>query len=419
MSFRRSNLGFFLMEGFFWATYCTVCSFTVTILREYGFSPEICGLVSTLQCVVIMLVQPFYGYLVDHVTTPKHGFIAMMVLGVLFTLPLPWIFQMDTWIVVGYLTFLSMFVFSGGALADAWAVAVINRTHGMDYAVIRGGGSVLFAFVALLAGYLIAPFGIGILFVLHAVFGCCTIVVALFLVDSTKLENAQPMPPSAAPRASFLQSAKVLLSNRSYVVFTISVCLYNFGIRPFSTYFPVVLESVGGDSSNFGMAMFISAMGEMIFMLVASRMMMRGMAAEYVYLMAMGLLTVRFFLMGVVDSLWLMMTTQLIQAVGFGLQLRINAGYLVGTAPPGYEGMAIMLSGAISNGVGCVLGNLVGGILIESWGVKPYVLLCSGFLAASFFVFLPTVLRKRKERQQQKMEYYMNLHQSQTEKEPT
>lgn len=410
MGFRRSNLGFLCMDGLFWATYCTVFGFVVTILLEYGFSSEICGLITTLQCVVIMLVQPFYGFLVDRIISPKWGFIGIMVLGTLFAVPLPWIFRMDSWVVIVYITFLSLFTYSGGAVADTWAVSVINCTKGMDYALVRGGGSVFYAVVALVAGWLIAPLGVETLFILHVMLGIITVVFSIFLVDSDKIKDHQIAASQPKQRIGFFKAAKVLLSNHDYLIFTICVCLYNLGNRPYATYFPMVLENIGGGSDYYGLALFIAAAGEMLFMVMASRLVTRGIPLHYLYITALCTMTIRYFMMSVIGSLWLMMVTQILQAMGNGLVLRVSVEYLVNTAPPGYAGMAIMVSASIGNGVGCVLGNLMGGILIDKWGVHYYVLFSACMFAIAVAVYAPTVYREYKHRRQLRLEHLWHLH---------
>ncbi|MEG2073695.1 MAG: MFS transporter, partial [Angelakisella sp.] len=213
MNFRRSNLGFFVLQGLFWACYCTIFGFTVTILREYGFSAEICGIVTTLQCVVFMLIQPVYGYLADNVSTPKKAFIIIIAVGTAAALPLPKIFTMGVVVVVLYMTFISLFVYSACNLLDAWSVAVINKTAGMDYAAVRGGGSACYALMALMAGNLIAPFGVQALFVVHLVLCVATLAVACFLVDSEGLESTRGILCSAKEQVSFAKSISVLLHN--------------------------------------------------------------------------------------------------------------------------------------------------------------------------------------------------------------
>lgn len=413
MSFKRSNLGFFVLEGFFWAAYCTVFAFTVTILREYGFSAEICGIVTTLQCVVFMLIQPIYGYLVDSVTTPKKGFIAVIAVGTLAAVPLPWIFKMGAGIVVVYMTFISFFIYSAGSLLDAWAVAVINKTRGMDYATVRGGGSIFYAIVALMAGNLIAPFGVKSLFILHVVLGAATVLVALLLTDATELESTRGTVAPHVAQVSFAKSVSVLLHNRKYLIFTACMCMYNFATRASNTYLPLVIEKVGGNSGHFGIALFLTAMGEVVFMFLASRLIIRGIPQQYIYLTALGILVVRYMLMATVDNLWLLLATQLVQAIGFGFNLRINAEYLVSIAPEGYHGMAIMLSGAISNGIGCVLGNYLGGELIARLGLSPYLWVCTAVMFGGFLIFLPTVLRERKRRHTAGIVYLLEQHEAQ------
>lgn len=407
MSFRRGNLGFFVVEGLFWAAYCTLFGFTVTILRAYGFSAQLCGVVTTAQCILLMLAQPVYGYIIDHIISPKRGFICIMAAGMVFSLPLPWIFGLPVWFSAGYMSFLALFVYSGGLVVDAWAVAVINRTPGMDYAVCRGGGSMLYALVALLAGNLIAPFGVQSLFVLHAVICLLAVLVAMLLVDSTKLEDGNKPVSMRSQQLGFLKASRLLLANRAYLLFTVCMCLFNFATRPYGTYMALVLENVGGDSSHLGMSLFISAFGELLVMLVASRLLIRGMSPIYLYFMASVILAFRIYIMALSDSLWVIVLTQVIQAVGFGLNLRMNSEYLVSTAPPGCEGMSLMLSGSISTCFGSVMGNFLGGYLIDLFGVQAYTFICACIMLLVPVIFMPTVLREHRKRREQHIGFLM------------
>lgn len=418
MSFRRSNLGFFVLQGLFWASYCPLFGYVVTILRHYGYSAEVCGTVTTLQCIAMMVIQPVYGYIVDRFTTPKRGFIIIMSVGVVLALPLVWVFEQAAWFAVLYLTLLGMFVYSAGPVVDTWTVGVINKTRGMDYALCRGGGSMMYAVTALVTGNLISKLGIEMLFTIHIVLGAAAVIVATQLVDSAKLEQTGGMRVvERKEQLGFVKSARVLLRNREYLLFTVCMCLFNFGTRPYSTYMALVLENVGGDSSHMGVSLFISAFGELVFMLVASRMILRGMPSTYLYMLALGILAARFYIMGFSTSLWVIIITQVIQAVGFGFNLRINVEYLVHTAPEGYHGMAIMLSGAISIAFGCVLGNFLGGYMINWWGVQNYVLICATVLLLNMLIFLPTVLREHRERKQMRLEYMQQMAYNSNEQE--
>ena len=229
-------------------------------------------------------------------------------------------------------------------------------------------------------------------------------VVAFFLVDDKKIENARDAREKMK-KPSFTKSICVLFKNKNYIVFLLCMCMFNFATRVSSVYLPMVIESVGGDSGHFGTAVFLGSLGEVGVMLIASRIMIRGVPPVYLYAAALFTCAIRYIIMGVSDVLWIILATQLIQAIGFGLNIRINAEYVMSIAPKGYEGMALLFLGAVSNGIGSVLGSLMGAQIIESWGLTNYIYICAAMMLGAFFVFLPTVIRAYRSRKNQKMEY--------------
>lgn len=411
MKFRRGNLGFFTLQGCFMATYCTIFGFTVTILLEYGFSSGFCGIITMLQCVVLMLIQPVYGYLVDHFISPKKGFIAIISIGTVLAIPLAAVFRMSATVVVVYMTLLSMFTFSAGALLDHWCVDVINKTRGMDYAIVRGGGSIFYAFTALLAGNLIAPLGVESLFVLHIILGVVTIGVSCLLVDPEKMDSSRAQHRSSEKNVSMGKAAVILLKNHDYRIFLICMCLFNFATRSTSTYLPMALQNVGGTSLHFGIAVFISAFFEAVVMLFVTRLIMHGLPLTYSLIIGFVILTVRMLLLGLIPSLWGLVLTQFVQALGFGFYLRAYAEHTVHIVPDGYHGMALMLMSAISNGVGSVIGSLMGGELIDLIGVNYYNFLCAGMMFGAALIFLPTVIKEYNYRRDIKHSHLIAMHQ--------
>ena len=406
MSFKRSNLGFFLMDGMFFASYCAMFGFTTTILLDYGYTVAQCGMVNTLQFVVFMLNQPIYGYLLDNVISAKKLLMVMILGGITMAAFLPWVFTQGVLVVTGYITIMSFFIFSGGPITDTWVIAVINKTRGMDYGLIRCGGSVFYAFTALIAGNLITTWGIEVLFLIHILLGALTMVIAFFMVDDKKIESTRD-EREKIKKLSFKKSITVLFKNKDYIVFLVCMCIFNFATKLSSTYLPMVIDSVGGDSGHFGLAVFLGSLGEVGVMLLASRIMIRGVPPVYLYGVAVLVCALRYFIMGVSDVLWVILATQLVQAVGFGLNLRINAEYVIHIAPKGYEGMALLFLGAIANGVGSMLGSFMGGQIIQQWGLTPYIYLCTGCMLTVFVVFIPTILRTHKERVAHKLDYLL------------
>ena len=399
--FSQSNRGFFMMEGLFLACYCSIYGFTISILLEYGYTPAQCGVVTMLQNLAYMLVQPIYGYLIDTRISAKKLLIINNLISAVMVLFLPFVFTQNSGIVFLYLTVMAFFAFSNVPVADTWIVTIINKTKTMDYGIVRSGGSISYATTALVAGSLIAPFGVEILFYIHAVFCVLTVVVAIFLVDDKKVESVETDNPHQCllEKKSFASGMKVLFTDKTYMVLVATMCLFQFSARLSNNYLPMVISAVGGDNAHFGLAVFIGASGEVLVMIMASRLLARGMPPSYLFMASLATLALRYSLMGVIDNLWVMIGTQTLLAVGVGLNLRVIVEYLYKIAPKGYEATAILVLGSISNGVGSVLGSYIGGQIIQYMGIRVYIFICAGAMVLATIIFIPTVVQVYRHQQ--------------------
>ena len=133
MSAQRENGRFFLLQGLYWAAYCVLFGYTVTIFGAYGYSAQVCGILTTLQYVVLLVAQPIYGYFMDNIVSPKWFFVGLSAAAVVGAFFLPWAFAQSQWVVIGYFLLLSLFNFCGSGVVDTWCIEVANEVQGTDY----------------------------------------------------------------------------------------------------------------------------------------------------------------------------------------------------------------------------------------------------------------------------------------------
>ncbi len=401
MRIDRNNGRFFLLQVLFWAAYCVLFGYTVTIFGAYGYSAQACGIVTTLQYIVLLVAQPVYGYLMDNLVSPKWFFVGLMVLGGLGALGLPWAFTQPMPILMGYFLVLSFFIFCAPAVAETWCISVINYTPGMDYGLVRSGGSISYAVTGLITGNIIAPLGIRSLFGIHVAVALLAAALAVTLPDPVKLREHSSLTLEKPPRVSFGKAIGFLLKNKPFVIYTLCMTCYNFASRATQVYMPIILAGAGGGDAHYGLSLFIASGGEMLVMLWVSRLVVRGVRMERLFGTALAIFVVRFFLLAAVNNLWVILAGQVLLSVGFGLQVRVHTQYLSQITPEGYQGTAILLCASVASGLGAMLGNYCGGEMIEQMGTQPYLYLCAAVLLVGFLLFLPTVLSVRRQEKEE------------------
>ena len=385
---RRHHM--FLLEGVYFISFCTLYAYTVTILLEYGYTEVQCGYITMLQYLMMTIAGPVYGRMIDRGLSPKKLFIILAAGGIIVTPLLPVCFAKGfSWTMISF-GIISALDFCGATVIDTWINQMTLRDETIDYGMIRSAGSIFYATTAIVSGYLIVPLGINFLFWLHMGSLAVAILLAVTFADPNKLPLLEPdrFAGEDAPDETFAQSIGTMMKNRPFVIFLICGTLYYFATRAVNGFMQVIINYIGGDASTYGVSVFLYCVGEFLLMRLASRLLRRGMKLPVLFITATAGLGLRILLLGVLKTMTGVMLTQILLSVGFASYLRFNIDYVASLFPRQYAGRAILISVAVTQGLGSIIGNLAGGYLLASVGVPVYCFICGGAMFLSMAIFL-------------------------------
>lgn len=385
---RRHHM--FLLEGVYFISFCTLYAYTVTILLEYGYTEVQCGYITMLQYVMMTIAGPVYGRMIDRGLSPKKLFIILAAGGIIVTPLLPVCFAKGFSLTMISFGIISALDFCGATVIDTWINQMTLRDETIDYGMIRSAGSIFYATTAIVSGYLIVPLGINFLFWLHMGSLAVAILLAVTFADPNKLPLLEPdrFAGEEAPDETFAQSIRTMMKNRPFVIFLICGTMYYFATRAVNGFMQVIINYIGGDASTYGVSVFLYCVGEFLLMRLASRLLRRGMKLPVLFITATAGLGLRILLLGVLKTMTGVMLTQILLSVGFASYLRFNIDYVASLFPRQYAGRAILISVAVTQGLGSIIGNLAGGYLLASVGVPVYCFICGGAMFFSMVIFL-------------------------------
>lgn len=385
---RRHHM--FLLEGVYFISFCTLYAYTVTILLEYGYTEVQCGYITMLQYVMMTIAGPVYGRMIDRGLSPKKLFIILAAGGIIVTPLLPVCFAKGFSLTMISFGIISALDFCGATVIDTWINQMTLRDETIDYGMIRSAGSIFYATTAIISGYLIVPLGINFLFWLHMGSLAVAILLAVTFADPNKLPLLEPdrFAGEDAPDETFAQSIRTMMKNRPFVIFLICGTMYYFATRAVNGFMQVIINYIGGDASTYGVSVFLYCVGEFLLMRLASRLLRRGMKLPVLFITATAGLGLRILLLGVLKTMTGVMLTQILLSVGFASYLRFNIDYVASLFPRQYAGRAILISVAVTQGLGSIIGNLAGGYLLASVGVPVYCFICGGAMFLSMAIFL-------------------------------
>ena len=385
---RRHHM--FLLEGVYFISFCTLYAYTVTILLEYGYTEVQCGYITMLQYLMMTIAGPVYGRMIDRGLSPKKLFIILAAGGIIVTPLLPVCFAKGFSLTMISFGIISALDFCGATVIDTWINQMTLRDETIDYGMIRSAGSIFYATTAIVSGYLIVPLGINFLFWLHMGSLAVAILLAVTFADPNKLPLLEPdrFAGEDAPDETFAQSIRTMMKNRPFVIFLICGTMYYFATRAVNGFMQVIINYIGGDASTYGVSVFLYCVGEFLLMRLASRLLRRGMKLPVLFITATAGLGLRILLLGVLKTMTGVMLTQILLSVGFASYLRFNIDYVASLFPRQYAGRAILISVAVTQGLGSIIGNLAGGSLLASVGVPVYCFICGGAMFLSMAIFL-------------------------------
>lgn len=385
---RRHHM--FLLEGVYFISFCTLYAYTVTILLEYGYTEVQCGYITMLQYLMMTIAGPVYGRMIDRGLSPKKLFIILAAGGIIVTPLLPVCFAKGFSLTMISFGIISALDFCGATVIDTWINQMTLRDETIDYGMIRSAGSIFYATTAIVSGYLIVPLGINFLFWLHMGSLAVAILLAVTFADPNKLPLLEPdrFAGEDAPDETFAQSIRTMMQNRPFVIFLICGTMYYFATRAVNGFMQVIINYIGGDASTYGVSVFLYCVGEFLLMRLASRLLWRGMKLPVLFITATAGLGLRILLLGVLKTMTGVMLTQILLSVGFASYLRFNIDYVASLFPRQYAGRAILISVAVTQGLGSIIGNLAGGYLLASVGVPVYCFICGGAMFLSMAIFL-------------------------------
>ncbi len=384
--FEKFKVNFFYacVQSFYWGAFCIYFSFVVTYLIENGFSNSQIGLAMTGISVLATITPSLVGYLADFRIPLKRIAIALMLLSI------PAAFALQMTIAVIPLAFLS--IFSMGiterslmSLIDSWGTRIHQKRPYFNYGVTRGIASLFFAVTALIFGQVFAAIGLDSLFFIHAIFAGLTAFFMLFL-DSIPIQE-KPQKETAEKKESYFSVITTLLSDRKYLLLVISMTFFGIGLISIQTYLPVLMQSVGGDSGDLGMAWFVMGLSEFPIMLLFSKLSSRFKIYQLLRF-AFFAMIIRVIINILVPSVNMLIAVQVLQGLSFGIFLPAALNYIGEIVDTRMKASAITFAMALNGGLAGIIGNMVGGFLADFLGVEYIFIAFSVFTVSAFLIFV-------------------------------
>ncbi len=387
--FQRISVKLWVTTFLFWSSHCIFYVFLVSFLTENGYSSFQCGVVTTIMQLSVMVFQPLLGYFTDTFITPRKLCIFCFILSI--PLVLCFAFSVHIFpVILLLMAFISALNNAIYTVMDYWTVQLRVKYPDLNYGIIRSGGSWGYAFTALIFGNVIAQFGYMSMFYSYAVILAIVIACCFFLPDVpclNKVRKSNGQEAQDEKPESFGQAIHIFWKTKSYVWIVVILFLYYFCVKAHQTFLPIILARQGGDSTHLGIAIFIGAVVEAVVMCLVSVLLRRGHSSLNMLLFCMVATTLRYITYAMPLPLWLTICLQVLIGAATGTCINITVDLVSKMVPAKLLSTGLNVYAAIAVGFGGLMGNFIGGAVIDLFGLNNYLFMVTGINLAAITIF--------------------------------
>lgn len=393
MKFNRSQLLYSLMHMLFWCGYAIVWSYTAVYLEYYGYSSAVVGLVTGVGAVISVLMQPILAWMVKKwkgLSTAK--IIVFLKLDAVILSFVMWTEPSGKWTVAILVMILAAIEAAIPSMLSTIAMEYVNAGHKLNYGAARGEGSIAFALFSVLLGYLVKQMPMRWLAFLYAVLSLLVLGLCLLFQEPAGRRQENPLEDVE----EMLQERAGLLEKYPFLLyFLLGTVLLFMGHNTINVFLVNIIERVGGSPENLGLALAIAAAMELPIMAYFNRLAGRIDVRKLLVFSGVCFL-LKSMLTWLSGNLAMIYLAQVIQIGAFGLFTPASVHFINVYMKREDSGIGQALLGAFSLGLGGAVGNVIGGFVIERFGVTE-MLVVTVFLSAIGLFFIAVSAKKCRE----------------------
>ena len=376
-------------NSLFWLAW-SFSSYQTVYLQDVGFSASQLGLLNALTSGVSIASLAFWGMVSDRIRSLRKVLITVLVGGaVLFALipAIPTGLPSSPLLLLTLIPVVYFFRGSMSPYAENLLVRNANELR-LNYGLLRSVGSFLFTAGGLAITALLPLVGVSSTFWLSGVMMIPVVILTLLAREP----NAQPAQSVPKEKLDLSQ----LFRNKSYVAFLVFGFLFYIAANCEASFFPYFIQGVGVPTDRYVVVLSYRAFLEIPFLLLMVKLRRRFSLGRLVVAAAVLMAVECVFLGLFANSLMSILLCATFFGLGNGLFIGSSLNYLYELAPSHLKASAQAFFSAVSSVAG-ILGNLLGGLVFDAMGAKPFYLFVATLYFLSVGVFLLTQRQPRKK----------------------
>jgi oligosaccharide:H+ symporter len=388
---------FSLLQFFFWSTWAIYGAYLVYYLDDIGYSSMSIGKLMSLRTLMGLIGPPLIGYIADRVENRKIVFMVSMGLLGITVAPFPYYGNMMTALSIALIGILWE---PQQSVLDSWIIETSDELA-VNYGFMRAWGSIGFAFTVVIFGLIINYFGWKIHFMGYGLIAFITIFTAYFIKDNSYKNsksvkaNKELRSQNSDSKEDIAETNKVgdknilrLFKNKDYIFILFVTVLIFIPAMMIFVYLATAIKAVGGDSRDLGYTLFFNALSEAPIFFTA-KYFLEKYKTKPLLLFAAVFYMIRIIIAASAPSPYYFIFFGLLQSLSYGVFLVTVRYYVKLVAPDELKTTAQSIALMAGFGAGGIIGSLLGGYLIDNYGMSGMYTVC---ISLSFLAVLTLLI---------------------------
>ena len=356
MNERNENIRYSLLISLNTMMLCSGLGFTTYYLLDAQIAESDIGILLAVSCLVAVLLQQLFGRMVD--TGRVEGKKILLFLDVVMIIAaVVVLFVSSTFakaIISGLLLCLTLTM---QPILNAFTLFYQNRGISVNYGIARGCGSLSFAIMSVIIGFFTVPFGSIVVPLSYLIF-CVAFCYVTKTMPNLRGSSSRTQTSQSLQLSKFPAFAWMLAGLSLVMIFHNAVQMY----------FIRLIEHVGGNTGDLGVALAIAAVVEIPALFLYTRI--KGQTPSKIFLAISG---VAFFAKAALflfaSQIWTIFAVQLVQFLAYGIMVGGRVYWVNETISPAFQVTAQAYVVATET-IGIVLGSILGGFIVQLGGIE-------------------------------------------------
>ncbi len=400
---RQLTIKYSFLQSAYWISQCSIFSFAAVYLHYKNFDNVQIGLVLSLAAVLSIILQPLVASFADKSKTISLRHIVIALMCIVFALALILFILPDSFFLIAF-TFvcINAIQFTLNPLFNSLALEYINKGIPMNYGLARGMGSITFAFTSYIIGLFVNQFGPNILltafllsysFVILAAYNF-KLSVPKSIASTSNLHNStdensnrESTDEKVEGNTTYAPTGILtfFVKYKKFSLQLVGLMLLFYSHNLINTYLINIIEHVGGDSSNMGIALSVAAAFELPAM-AGFIFLVKKIKCNKLLKISAFFFFVKVCIAWLAPNVFTVYLSQAFQMLSFALFTPASMFYVNSIIDEQDKVKGQSMLGVATMGIAGTIANITGGKILDTIGVSDMLLLGTIIAAIGFFV---------------------------------